>query len=68
MGQISAADAVGAGVVKIDGGLDELQAMVELFALRQAEPAGAEPEEAPIGRGSHRPPPPKRLGDSGNVP
>ena len=43
MGQISAADAVAAGVVEIDGGLDELQQMIELFALQQAEPAGAEP-------------------------
>jgi DNA-binding HxlR family transcriptional regulator/putative sterol carrier protein len=36
MGQVSAADAVAAGVVKIDGGLDELQKMIELFALRAA--------------------------------
>jgi DNA-binding HxlR family transcriptional regulator/putative sterol carrier protein len=43
MGQISAADAVEAGVVKIDGGLGELERMIELFALQQAEPAGAEP-------------------------
>ena len=43
MGQISAADAVGAGVVKIDGGLDELQRMIELFALQQAEYTAAEP-------------------------
>jgi DNA-binding HxlR family transcriptional regulator/putative sterol carrier protein len=43
MGQIAAADAVAAGVVKIDGGLDELQRMIQLFALQQAESAGAEP-------------------------
>jgi DNA-binding HxlR family transcriptional regulator len=43
MGQISAADAVAAGVVKIDRGLDELQEMIELFALQQVESAGAEP-------------------------
>jgi len=34
MGQITAADAVAAGNVKIDGSLDELQKMIELFALR----------------------------------
>ncbi len=43
MGQISAADAVGAGLVKSDGGLDELQKMIELFALQQAESVAAEP-------------------------
>jgi DNA-binding HxlR family transcriptional regulator/putative sterol carrier protein len=43
MGQITAADAVAAGNVKIDGSLDELQKMIKLFALREAETAGAEP-------------------------
>jgi DNA-binding HxlR family transcriptional regulator/putative sterol carrier protein len=42
-GQITAADAVAAGNVKIHGSLDELQRMIELFALRQAESPGAEP-------------------------
>jgi DNA-binding HxlR family transcriptional regulator/putative sterol carrier protein len=42
MGQISAADAVRASVVKIDGGLDELQKMTELFALQQTESAAGE--------------------------
>jgi DNA-binding HxlR family transcriptional regulator/putative sterol carrier protein len=41
-GQIAAADAVAAGVVKIDGRLSELQTMIELFALQQTEPTGAE--------------------------
>lgn len=41
MGQISAADAVKGGVVKIEGGLDQLRTMIELFALRQAEPTAA---------------------------
>jgi hypothetical protein len=43
MGEMNAADAVVAGNVKIDGSLDELQKMIELFALRAAETAGAEP-------------------------
>jgi DNA-binding HxlR family transcriptional regulator/putative sterol carrier protein len=43
MGQIAATDALAAGVVKIDGGVNELQKMIELFALRQAESTGAEP-------------------------
>ena len=43
MGQISGTDAVAAGNVKIDGSLDELQKMIKLFALREAETAGAEP-------------------------
>jgi DNA-binding HxlR family transcriptional regulator/putative sterol carrier protein len=43
MRQIAAADAVAAGIVKIEGGLDELQKMIELFALREVETAGAEP-------------------------
>jgi DNA-binding HxlR family transcriptional regulator/putative sterol carrier protein len=43
MGQIAAADAVAAGVVKIDGRSDELQKMIELFALQQTESGGAEP-------------------------
>ena len=42
-GQISVGDAVERGVVKIDGGSDELEKMIELFALRQGEAAGAEP-------------------------
>lgn len=43
MGQITGADAAAAGNVRIDGSLDELRKMIELFALRQAESAGAEP-------------------------
>ncbi len=42
MGHVSPADAVAAGVVKIDRGLDALQKMIEFFALQQAETAGAE--------------------------
>lgn len=42
-GQGQATDAVAAGTVKIAGGLDELQKMIGLFALRQAELTGARP-------------------------
>jgi DNA-binding HxlR family transcriptional regulator len=42
-GRLSAADAVEAGVVKISGGLDDLQKMIELFALQQTESAAGEP-------------------------
>ena len=42
MEKISAGDAVAAGIVKLDGGSDELKKMIELFALQQAEPSGAE--------------------------
>ncbi len=49
-GQITAADAVAAGAVKIDGGLEELQKMIDLFALPQTRPTdvlGKEERDTP---------------------
>jgi DNA-binding HxlR family transcriptional regulator len=41
-GQLSAADAVEAGVVKINGGLDRLHTMLELFTFQQPESAAVD--------------------------
>jgi DNA-binding HxlR family transcriptional regulator/putative sterol carrier protein len=43
MGEMSADEAIAAGIVKIDGDPEELQKMIELFALQHPDSAGAEP-------------------------
>ncbi len=44
MGQVAATDAVATGAVKIEGSLDDLQTMIDLFALGQASQRAQDPD------------------------